>query len=414
MGEASQNVSCIDTMGGGKMRRKDLSCITISDLEKLIKDEVTENKYVEYKLKVHLKGEGRINFLSEICAFANSNGGDLIIGIKENSSTGAAQSIEGIPVKNIDQYKLQLQNIIRSNVQPSIDLEMKEIKVNTSTYVLIIRVKEGNNKPYMINLRNGFYYRDVAGKRPMSFSEIRNSFVSAHEVKRKMISFIKRRIREVGENKSPIGDFKANPKVIMHILPIKSFKGERYNIFELNEEAIFKRLLLLHHEILQPCKRWLSDGFVLYGNPDNVQSYVKVYESGVIEVVSKILWDNSPYNLEKCLLTFKNEKEIIKCLGDSYLPFLKEMGVDLPYVLFISILNAKGFYLDIDSLDFLEDKKIKHYAFSNNVVHLKSVIVDSFDEDPAKILKPSFYSLWRHCGINRDFHYNQEGNWRDN
>ena len=291
---------------------------------------------------------------------------------------------------------------------------MKEIKVNTSTYVLIIRVKEGNNKPYMINLRNGFYYRDVAGKRPMSFSEIRNSFVSAHEIKRKMISFIKRRIREVGENKSPIGDFKANPKVIMHILPIKSFKGERYNIFELNEEAIFKRLLLLHHEILQPCKRWLSDGFVLYGNPDNVQSYVKVYESGVIEVVSNILWDNSPYNLEKCLLTFKNEKEIIKCLGDSYLPFLKEMGVDLPYVLFISILNAKGFYLDIDSLDFLEDKKIKHYAFSNNVVHLKSVIVDSFDEDPAKILKPSFYSLWRHCGINRDFHYNQEGNWRDN
>ena len=56
---------------------------------------------------------------------------------------------------------------------------------------------------------------------------------------------------------------------------------------------------------------------------DNVQSYVKVYESGVIEVVSKY-YGIIPYNLEKCLLTFKNEKEIIKCLGDSYLPFLKE------------------------------------------------------------------------------------------
>ena len=70
------------------MRRKDLSDITITDIEKLIQDEVTENKYLEYKLKIHLKDEGKIQFLSEVCAFANSSGGDIIIGIKENSITG--------------------------------------------------------------------------------------------------------------------------------------------------------------------------------------------------------------------------------------------------------------------------------------------------------------------------------------
>lgn len=395
------------------MRRKDLSDITIADIEKLIQDEVTENKYLEYKLKIHLKGEGKIQFLSEVCAFANSSGGDIIIGIKENSITGAAQSIEGIFIKDIDQYKLQLQNIITTNIQPCVELEMKEIKVSPSCYILIVRVKEGNNKPYMVTLRNGFYYRDVAGKRPMTLYEIRNSFVSAHEIKRKMIAFIKRRIKEVSENRSPVGDFKSNPKIIMHILPIESFKGEKFNIFDLNEDAMFKKLKLLNHDYLEPYKRWLSDGFVLYGNSDKIQSYVKVYENGVIEVASKILWQNSPYNYEKCFLTYENEKEIIKCLGESYLPFLKEIGVDLPYVIFISILNAKGFYLDINNLNCLKDKKIKHYAFNDNIIHLKSVIVENFDEKPDKILKPTFYSLWRHCGINKDFHYDQEGNWKE-
>ena len=70
-----------------------------------------------------------------------------------------------------------------------------------------------------------------------------------------MISFIKRRI-EVGENK--VYQTLRPTKVIIHILPIKSFR-ERYNIFELNEEAIFKGPLL-HLEILQPVKDRLSDG----------------------------------------------------------------------------------------------------------------------------------------------------------
>ena len=67
---------------------------TIEDVEKIISNtEDGENDWLEFK-SVHKKLKGfkkesaqaRVLFAKEICAFANTDGGILIIGVKKNDS----------------------------------------------------------------------------------------------------------------------------------------------------------------------------------------------------------------------------------------------------------------------------------------------------------------------------------------
>jgi predicted HTH transcriptional regulator len=58
-----------------------LADIKLTDLERLRDDEVRESKLIEYKLMETEKPK----FLASVCPFANCMGGDLILGVREES-----------------------------------------------------------------------------------------------------------------------------------------------------------------------------------------------------------------------------------------------------------------------------------------------------------------------------------------
>jgi len=43
---------------------------------------------------------------------------------------------------------------------------------------------------------------------------------------------------------------------------------------------------------------------------------------------------------------------------------------------------------------------------------LPEVTIENYDEPPEKILKPCFDSIWNACGLSRDYHYDENGNWK--
>ncbi len=81
----------------------------------------------------------------EICAFANANGGKILLGISDNGN------IKGIRITN--RLKSQIYDLAR-NFDPQLSLSLKEFKD-----VLVIVIPEGRDKPYSTNgryyLRNG-------------------------------------------------------------------------------------------------------------------------------------------------------------------------------------------------------------------------------------------------------------------
>ena len=100
-----------------------------------------------------------------ICAFANTAGGRIFLGI---SDTG---QVEGIEITN--ELKGNIQNLIE-DCAPRIPVSIRKKSCTTTGTsakdILVITVKEGQNKPYTYN--SSFYIRRGASDRKMRRSEV--------------------------------------------------------------------------------------------------------------------------------------------------------------------------------------------------------------------------------------------------
>jgi len=96
-----------------------------------------------------------------ICAFANSSGGKIIIGVEDKTS-----KVIGYKLTNSDRSKVQ--NIAR-NMNPPFNIQIEQIK-----NLVIVYVPEGKNKPYTVN--GHFYLRYGANSQQLNRDEIRELF----------------------------------------------------------------------------------------------------------------------------------------------------------------------------------------------------------------------------------------------
>ena len=113
----------------------------------------------------------------EICAFANSQGGKIILGVKDNGE------IKGIKLTNQDISKIQ---DIARNMNPSFSVHIDQIKD-----LGVIYVSDGCEKPYTVN--GHFYLMQGANSQQLNREEIRTFFQ-----KENLISF-ERQIKEFEE-----------------------------------------------------------------------------------------------------------------------------------------------------------------------------------------------------------------------
>jgi predicted HTH transcriptional regulator len=91
-----------------------------SDLEGLITNAVREGRYLDYKeQQIGRRREDTKEFLSDVVSFANADGGDLILGVREqrdadNKPTGIPAQLVGLAGVNLDEEINRLENLIRT------------------------------------------------------------------------------------------------------------------------------------------------------------------------------------------------------------------------------------------------------------------------------------------------------------
>ncbi len=96
----------------------------------------------------------------EICAFANSDGGRILLGVNDDGE------IKGISINN--SLRSQIIDIARK-LDPSLVIELEKVY-----NVLIINVPEGKDKPYRCS--SGFYIRQDANSQKLTRDEIYDFF----------------------------------------------------------------------------------------------------------------------------------------------------------------------------------------------------------------------------------------------
>lgn len=121
------------------MLNKPFSEICIEDMVALKTNGVEEGKSTDYKLELHLNNPSqRKEFAADITSFANTSGGDLIIGVSEEQ--GLINRLQGIDVADKDILIQRIESILRDTVDPQItglDMNFYQIE-HENKYILHI------------------------------------------------------------------------------------------------------------------------------------------------------------------------------------------------------------------------------------------------------------------------------------
>lgn len=390
------------------MIHKKLEEITQTDLQPLIDNGVLESKTIEYKLS--LPGntyDEKKEFLADISSFANTEGGDLIIGIKQDASTGIPSDIPGISINNVDDEKTRIDNIIRSGLQPRLpSFAIQPVTLNNSNVVFIIRMQKSWVSPHRVILgsHDKFYARNSSGKYPLDVDELRIAFNLSETITTRIKDFRVDRIAlNLTKDSLLSEDYVA--KIILHIIPVSTFATRRMvDIgFVANNPG---KMPPLYNQGWN--NRVNFDGFLTFSffdNRNHIHSYTQLFRNGIIEAVEGLLLkhDGRLY-----IPSVAFEEKLINGTKE-YLALLKDLNVEPPFFCFLSLINVKGYYMGINPARFIVHET---YPISQNILELPEILIEDFSTDPASALKPCFDSLWNACGFTKSFNYDESGRWK--
>ena len=113
--------------------------------------------------------------IRHVTAFSNTRGGDLLFGVEESGRGGYPVDIPGIE-DNINVERLE--QIILSNIRPRIGVQFspKIKKPGSDRIILIIRIPEGQNRPYYDMKSQKYYKRYNFEAIPMDEFEIESLY----------------------------------------------------------------------------------------------------------------------------------------------------------------------------------------------------------------------------------------------
>lgn len=118
---------------------------------------------------VELKSQFVDDIKQEIIAFANSNGGDIYVGIDDNSNI--------VGIKDYDKCDLKVSGYLRDGIYPNLTNYVKTTLESIDGHdVMVIHIKEGSQKPYFDSTKgpkpSGVYIRVGNSKRQATYDEI--------------------------------------------------------------------------------------------------------------------------------------------------------------------------------------------------------------------------------------------------
>jgi len=404
------------------MISKNINEITEEDLQSLIDNKVLESKTIEYKEKLPDNSDReKKEFLADVSAFANAGGGDLIYGIVENE--GYPVDICGVDTDNPDQEILRLDNMLRDGIDPRITGVSIEsiILSNTGKKVLLIRIPKSWRNPHRVIYKghNQFYVRHNNSRPQMDVGELRVAFNLSETLAEKIKKFREDRVGKIFANETPVfvSDW---GKVALHMIPLNAFHPvHQFEINKLNLDLFAKIMWPINAKNLNGWNpHYNFDGIMnhaerVHNGKFKLYSYVQFFKNGIIEAVDETLlypyqfpWNNEVP--EKGTIKIAYEKEIIESLK-KYLNVLENLNVELPILIYLNLVNVKGYVMQRDQ----KKHYLEHFRhpIDREILLIPEVLIESYDIDPAKVLKPCFDSVWNACGASGSENYDEDGEW---
>ncbi|MEA4895368.1 MAG: ATP-binding protein [Oscillospiraceae bacterium] len=183
-----------------------LDC-TEEDLSVLLDNpDYRENDYLDYKAtfsfldcpKTDPKRGGHLaEFRSDVCSFANANGGYLVYGIRDERGLAAEIIGVDIPESNTDRFELDRKNNLSAIMPKMPSIRFRFIPLSNGKFIVILYVQSDFYAPYL-HIEGESDYRIFKrvgnGKRCVGYIELKNLFNQSLSVEKEVQRFREERI----------------------------------------------------------------------------------------------------------------------------------------------------------------------------------------------------------------------------
>ena len=386
------------------MFSKNPNNITIYDIKQMITDQVSEDRYIDYKRELPVNSDdGKREFLADVSSFANAYGGYIFIGITEEG--GIPQETVGLNV-NIDDEILRLESSIREGITPRIvGIQMIPVKGGNEGPVLVVHIPKSWSAPHMVTFKNysRFYIRNSAGKHQMDIVEIRSSFALSESLPDKIRRFRDERLCKIIARDTPV-QLSPGPTLILHIIPLSAFT--------IGSELDMKAIGMTENSF-SPIKksgyqsRFNIDGRVtFYMDGTNSSSYCQVFRRGEIEAANTNLF----YKKENAnfIHGVSYEKSIIDATTE-YINTLINLSAPYPFLVMMSMTDALGCRMDPSPRYYRNNTPI-----DRQILQFPDILLEDDSHEISQKLRPIFDAVWNACGYERSHNFDEKGNWNPN
>jgi hypothetical protein len=379
-----------------------LDSISEDDLSRLIATGARETIHLDFKQSTYgAKENDHVEFLADVSSFANTAGGDIVIGMAEAN---------GVPARvvpfmgDVDQEVTRLEEMARLGLEPRIqNLRARPISLAGGGHVIVIRAPKSLILPHRVlyKNRNRFWARSSSQRYEPSVAELRRMFIEANQYTDRVRSFVRDRIKTLFTSETPIGII-SGPKVAVHVIPIPSFVDGRFlDLIQTLDRGTFLPMPLAEVGLRATSFPNL-DGFCSASQTSS--GYVQFFRSGAIEALRRLGTrdDGCPY-----FVGHQFANMLLQGVRQ-YRETLMSYDAGFPISIFVSLLDVQNCY----------HKRVGPFGewvhdgpLGRQFVILPDVQVTDAQTDVLSAMRPLFNVLWNAFGsMNCDL-YDQHGKW---
>lgn len=382
---------------------KPLENITEADLQALIDASAPEGMQLDYKRELPSSSDqGKVKFLKEITALANTQGGDLVYGMAEDA--GIAHALKPLTFTSRDHLLQRLESLCTSGVDPRMTglLQYQFVPLDQGGDALVIRVRKSWNAPHRVTTGGHahFYGRNANGCYQLDVGELRQAFTLSDSMAERIRNFRADRLLKLRSSDTPV-PLQSGPTMILHLVPLQSVMDAIRIDLTTHERTLWNLALL---GLSGHTHRINLDGYLSYPHFDSepTMGYAQLFRNGTIEsVVAHPGW-----KADRKFYSRQYEGEVIKALR-GYFALLPDLGVAPPAYVFLSITGLDGYELGVNTRYFTEGE----YRIDRGHLILPEMAVDDWSADPATVMRPAFDMVWNAFGLERSFNYDENGHW---
>jgi hypothetical protein len=372
----------------------------------LVSEKVAERKTLEYKERLPERTpEAKKEFLADVCSFANTSGGDIIYGIRDErdgngKATGVPESIVDLGALNLSAERERLESMIREGIKPRIpNIQTRDIEIPGQGLIVLLRVARSWIKPHMVTYggTSRFYARHSTGKYQLDVQEIGLAFAEQRSLGEQLRTWRTERIAKALSGEGPVS-LNGPARFLLHFVPASALAGGRSTgVWPLPSKV---RALLRPSSLQGTIWRYNADGFLVSSIDEDTRrhaAYVQLFRDGSLEYADGyILNTGARYGAgRESEIPSRSFEEKLEATFANALLIVNQIGVSDPNYFSCTLIDVRGMRLSRSEVYTVGIAP----TFDRQVIQTPEVQIDRTESKPFRnSLLPVVDAIWQANG----------------